>query len=167
MSWVYLLMKKVVATETMRKLEMIGSGKELASWVGEDIPEPYGGKAQALGTGENDTAISPRDVDAETAAAAAVEAAKKEEEAKVEEAKKAEEAKEEAAKAAPATEETVAVVESVKEVAVSPETATPAETPAVATPAEGVVEGPKTIEPLQLTEPVTTAPVVVAVVEKE
>lgn len=69
MSWVYLLMKRVVATETMRKLEMLGAGKELAHYLGPDIPEEYGGSAQPLEAGDHGV-YSPKDVDGEAAAAA-------------------------------------------------------------------------------------------------
>ncbi|CCX33175.1 Similar to Phosphatidylinositol transfer protein SFH5; acc. no. Q0V0B0 [Pyronema omphalodes CBS 100304] len=166
MSWVYLLMKKVVASETMKKLEMLGAGKELSGYLGEDIPEMYGGKAQPLDAGNNGVQ-SPKDIDGENAAKATEETEKKEEvegeakpeetkeEAKTEEAK-TEEAKPEETAAAVATEETKTEEAKTEEAPKVEEAKTEEK---VEEKVEEKSEAP--IEPLPLTEETKTeAPVV-------
>ncbi|KAI5843597.1 phosphatidylinositol transfer protein SFH5, partial [Tricharina praecox] len=43
MGWVYSFIKRLLSNATVSKLEMLSSSKELASWLGEDIPKQYGG----------------------------------------------------------------------------------------------------------------------------
>jgi len=181
MSWVYLLMRKVVASETMKKLEMRGDGKELAGLIGEDIPEMYGGKSQPLDAGDNGVQ-SPTDVDGATAESMKKEGAPKEKEEpkKEEEATKKEETpvtppKEEAAVEAPKEEtpnKDAPKEEAPKEDAPqedAPQEDTPMENGVAAEPvkepefkpADATPKAvPTPIEPLPLTEPVTAEPVV-------
>ncbi|KAI5778885.1 CRAL-TRIO domain-containing protein [Geopyxis carbonaria] len=140
MGWVYSFMKKIVAMETMKKLEMLGSGSDLAKALGEEIPEVYGGKGTSLET-MGQTVSSPRDVDAEIAEEAAVAEEKKaSEEAAAKEAKEAKE------------EESKKEAEPVKE----EETVTKDTEAAPITTAD---VKPAAIEPLPLTEPKTEAAV--------
>lgn len=96
-------MKKFVARATMQKLEMLGSGKELAKHIGSGVPEAYGGSGEALAT-VGETVTSPVKV------GGALEPEKKEEEAEEKTAEEAEaghdaaaEKKDEAAAAATLT----------------------------------------------------------------
>ncbi|KAA8909415.1 CRAL-TRIO domain-containing protein [Sphaerosporella brunnea] len=172
MSWVYTLLKKVLSAATLKKLEMLSSSKDLASRLGEDIPEAYGGKGQPLDA--SNSVQSPRDVDGENAAKQATDEA---ESKKAEEVPKtAEEAKPEESKAeetamadeTPKTEEAKpedvkveAHKEEVKAVAVVVAEAAPA-TEEVKLPetTDKTEEASKTVEPLPLTEEPTAAPVV-------
>lgn len=65
MSWIYVLLKKILATQTIKKLEILGAGKELVNYLGEDIPEEYGGKGQSLSNAQNGVS-NPKNLDSES-----------------------------------------------------------------------------------------------------
>ena len=173
MSWVYILLKKILASQTIRKLEMIGSGKELAKHMGQGVPESYGGKGAALGSNPGDIPHSVRDVDGEAqvaAAQAAAEAEAKALEAQATEIKAAEDrALEEKALEVKGEEKAAEVNGEEKAAEPVAESSKVAETGAVAVVETPVTETPEVIKqtPVSETTAITETPVVENIVPKD
>jgi len=125
---------------------MLSSSKELASWLGKDIPEAYGGTGNALSEGSNSVHV-PKNDDGEANAAVEVAAPEVREVAPAVE--EAELAAPDVREVAPVSEEAELAASDVREVAPVAEEAEKAEPVAEAKATEGAVPIVNNITPAE------------------